>query len=151
MSSEVTQGRGEPVVQFSIFADNKVGRLNEFVQLLAQHRLHVVALSSLDNTECSIIRVIVDYPDDARLLFHERGLQFCEDAILAVEVETEAGIPQITSFLTAAEVNIHYVYAFLTRPQGRCALAFSLEDAEFAADVLSARGIKVLSQSDIAR
>jgi hypothetical protein len=127
MVSEVAQ-RPEraPVIQFSVFTDNKVGRLNELVQLLAGRDLHVLALSQLDTTECTIIRLILNYPETARELFRERGYGFAETELLVVELDTEQRLKYVTAALVEAEINIHYLYPFLQRPEGRTALALHL-------------------------
>jgi hypothetical protein len=152
MQAEITQARGgEPVIQFSIFADNKVGRLNELVQRLVQRDIHVMALSQLDSTECTIMRIIPDYPEPTRELLRECGYAFSECVILAVEMASEADLKYVTSALVEAEINIHYLYPFVTRPKGRCALALNVEDNAFAASVLAARRIRCLTRADIAR
>lgn len=143
--------RFSPIIQFSLFADNKIGRLHQIVAVLASNDVHVMALGTQDTTECTIMRFIVDYPEAARELFREHNFSFCEHEMLGVEIETEQQIRFVTAALTEAEINIHYVYAFLMRPGGRCGLAISLEDNELAAQVLGAHGIRVLTQSDIAR
>ena len=68
MPSFIAQDPGSfhPVTQFSIHADNKVGRLNEIIRLLSIHKVHVAALSILDTTDSAIVRLIVDYPEEAQ-------------------------------------------------------------------------------------
>lgn len=153
MPTEVLRKPGayRPVVQFSIHADNKVGRLNEIVGLLATHTIHVMALSILDTTESSIIRLIVDYPEEARKLLSEQGFSHVESELVAVEIATEADIKRVTSALVQAEINIHYIYPFIMRPNGRSALALSLEDNDLAVDTLQRQQLKVIGQNDIAR
>lgn len=152
MPVEVIQGRNnDPVVQFSIHADNKVGRLNEIVGLLGVHDLHIVAISILDTTDSSIIRLIVDYPDDAQKLFVEHQLSFVRSELIAVEIEHEGDINRVTRALVQAEINIHYTYPFVTRPRGQSALAIRLEDNDLAAEALNAHQLKLLRQEDIAR
>jgi len=152
MESTIAQARErEPVLQFSIFADNKVGRLNELVQRFAQRDIHIIALSQLDSTECTIMRVIPDYPEQARELLREHGYAFSEAPILAVEINTEAELKFITGALVEAEVNIHYLYSFIMRPRGKCAIAMNVEDPEFAESVLSCHQIKTLTRADVAR
>jgi hypothetical protein len=152
MEAAVAQSRErEPVLQFSIFADNKVGRLNELVQRFGQRDIHILALSQLDSTECTIMRIIPDYPEPARELLREFGYAFSETPILAVEAKTEADLKFITAALVEAEINIHYLYPFIMRPHGRCALAMNVEDNEFAESVLTSRQIRTLSRADIAR
>lgn len=153
MSAEVLHdpGRFEPVIQFSIHADNKVGRLNEVIGLLAVHEVHVIALSILDTTDSSIIRVIVDYPEEAQKLLIEHQFSYVQSELVAVELQKESALKTVTSALVQAEINIHYVYPFLIRPEGRYALAISLEDNDLAADTLKRHQLRVIGQNDIAR
>ena len=150
--TELAQSREkEHVIQFSIFADNKVGRLNELIQRIGQEDIHIMALSQLDSTECTIMRLITDYPEPTRTLLREQAYAFSESEILAVEISTEADLKRVTAALVEAEINIHYLYPFVSRPRGRCALALNVEDMEFARQVLQARQIRCLTRDDIAR
>ncbi len=144
-------GGFQPVIQFSIHADNKVGRLNEIIGLLSIHEVHVVALSVLDTTDSSIIRIIVDYPEEAQKLLIEHQFSFVQSELTAVELESEAEIKTVTCALVQAEINIHYIYPFLIRPNGRYALAIRLEDNDLAAETLRLNQLNVISQGDIAR
>lgn len=152
MESVFTQSRErEPILQFSVFADNKVGRLNELVQRFSQHDVHIMALSQLDSTECTIMRIIPDYPEAARELLRKHGYAFSETAVLVVELASEADLKFVTSALVEAEINIHTLYPFIARPGGKCALAMNVEDGEFARTVLKAHQIRTLDRSDVAR
>lgn len=140
-----------PVIQFSIHADNKVGRLNEIIGLLTVHEVHVMAMSILDTTDSSIIRVIVDYPEEAHQLLVEHRFSFVQSELIAVELTSEAELKTVTSALVQAEINIHYVYPFLVRPNGRYGLAMSLEDNDLAAETLRRHQLTVIGQGDVAR
>lgn len=139
------------VIQFSVFIENKVGRLNELLAIFGNESVHVMAICSVDNTDSGITRLIVDYAEEARRVLDIYGFSFSENIVVAVEIETEAQLRQVTTALAAAEINLHYTYPFLTRPNGKSALAIRLEDNELAADVLRANGIRVLDCMDIAR
>lgn len=153
MPTEVMRRPGafRPVIQFSIHADNKVGRLNEIIGLLAVHEVHIMALSILDTTDSSIIRIIVDYPEEAQKLLIEHQFSFVQSELLAVELTSEADIRKVTSALVQAEINIHYTYPFVSRPNNRTALAISLEDNELAAETITRHQLKLIGQNDIAR
>jgi hypothetical protein len=140
-----------PVIQFSIHADNKVGRLNELLGLLNVQDIHIMALSILDTTDSSIVRMIVDYTEKAQELLASKNFSFVATEILAVEINSEADIHKVTSALVQAEINIHYIYAFVTRPNGKSALAISLEDNDLACETLKRHQLKVIGQSDITR
>lgn len=141
----------EPVKQFSVFTENRVGRLSEFVNLLGSHDVHVVALMTMDTTDSAIVRVVVDDPDRARTLFLEQGFPFNQSDLLAAELETEADLKRVLAALFEAEVNIHYIYPFIFRPQERAAIAMNVEDLELAAQALRHHQFRVLGQADIAR
>lgn len=143
--------RAEPIRQFSIFADNKVGRFNDIVMMLAARDIHLMAVCTLDTTDTTVIRLIVDYWEKARDLFREQGLSYSLNEVVVVEIPTEQDIPQVTCALVQTEINIHYVYPLLTRPRGMCGLVLRLEDNELATDVLTRQGIRVLDHHDIAR
>ena len=153
MSAEVTTRPGafEPVIQFSIYADNKVGRLNEIIRLLSNHEVHIMALSILDTTDSSIIRIITDYPDEAKKLLKENQFSFVMSDLVAVELVSTIEIEKVTHALVQAEINIHYIYPFIYRPNNTSALAISLEDNELAAETLTRHQLKLLGQNDITR
>ena len=152
MSSEIAEAQEpDPVKQFSVFAANKVGRLKEFVNLLASHDIHVMALTTMETTDSAILRVIVDDPDEARLLFLEHGFPFTESDLLAVELGSGADLSEVLAALSEAEINIHYIYPFIFRPRERAALAMNIEDMELAAESLRLRNMTLLTQADISR
>jgi len=152
MVSEVSQRPdAAPVIQFSLFSDNKVGRLHELVQVLASRDLHVLALSQLDTTECTIIRLVVNYPEAVREVLNDAGYAFTQCEILVVELESADKLRFVTAALVEAEINIHYLYPLLLRPRERSALALHLEDNDLAASVLQAHGLRMLDQRDLGR
>lgn len=152
MTTRTTQGRHRnAVVQFSVFTDNRVGRLHDLVALLSNNATHVLAVTVLDATEIAIIRLVVDDPQAARRLLQERGFAFTECELLVVEIDNATRLPELMASFLEAEVNVHYMYCFIPHPQGKSILGISLEDSEVGEKVLSQRGFRVLRQSDISR
>lgn len=141
----------EPVIQFSVFMPNRLGRLHELTRRLAGREVHILALTVLDTTDSTILRFISDDPDAARKLLDEHGFPFTEAIVLAVEVEGEGRLKDVLAALLEAELNIHYVYPFLTRPGGKSALVISIEEQDVAGDALRAHQFTVLFQSDLSR
>lgn len=139
------------VKQFSIFADNKVGRLNDIVMMLSSHDIHIMALATVDTTDSSILRLIVDYWEQARELFRQQNFSFCLNEVIVAEIGTEQDLKKITCSMVQTEINIHYTYPMLVRPGGQYALVMRLEDNDMATDVLNQNGIKTLTHYDIAR
>jgi len=151
MPSSNTAIGTDPVKQFSVFAENRVGRLYDLTALLKDNNVHVMALTVLDTTDSSILRLIVDDPDKARELMINNDFPYTEVDVLAVEINDEGDLKGVLAALLEAEINIHYIYSFIKRPEGKSGLALNIEDGDVAAQSLSSRGYKILTQGDISR
>lgn len=151
MSGTASPVAADPVRQFSVFIPNRVGQLYDLTGLLAKHNVHIMAMTTLDTTDCAIDRLIVDDPDAARALMKENNFSFTERDVIAVEITNESQLKDVLNALLTVEINIHYLYAFLMRPEGKSALALNVEDTDLATSALNTRGFKVLTQRDIAR
>ncbi len=141
----------DPVKQFSVFAENRVGRLYDLTAVFQSHDVHIVALTVLDTTDSAILRMIVDDPDKARELMINNDFPFTETSVLAIEIGGEHRIKDVLGALLEAEINIHYVYSFLIRPMDKTALAINAEDHDVAAQALNRCGFRVLTQADVSR
>ncbi len=145
------QRPGGPVKQFSVFTPNRLGRLHTLTTLLVSRNVHILALTVLDTTDSSIIRLVVDDPEAARELLNEHGFPFSESDLLVVEIASETQLKDVLAALLQAEINIHYIYSFMVRSQDKTSLALNLEDREVAEEALRKHQFKVLGQADISR
>ncbi len=151
MAAQVSSSSNDPVKQFSVFAENRLGRLHDLTALLKTHEVHVMAITVLDTTDSAIVRFVVDDPDLARELLVNNDFPYVENDVLAVEITDESELSNVLAALFEAEINLHYIYSFIKRPEGRSALAMNVEDADVAAQALAQRGFRILTQSEIAR
>jgi hypothetical protein len=142
---------GNAVAQFSVFTPNRLGRLHDLVKLLASHNVHVLALTIMDTTDSSIIRIVVDDSDKARDLLNEHGFPFTESRLVVVELSAATELSRLMSALLEAELNINYLYSFIPHPRGKSMLALSMDDNDVAEQVLRRHQFAVLKQSDISR
>lgn len=151
-SSQTTQRKSdEPITQFSIFLENKVGRFIEIIGTLAKHDTHVMAMTVVDTADSAIVRLIFDDPDRARALFQEHMIAHTATGVLVVEMSAVTDLQKILSSLLQAEINILYIYPFLHRPKSKSALVLKVDDDECATHALMQNQFKVLNQRDIAR
>ena len=151
MAAQTSTSSTDPVKQFSVFAENRIGRLFDLTGLLKANNVHIMAVTVLDTTDSAIVRVIVDDPGKARELMVNNDFPYTECDVLAVEIIDESQLKGVLAALFEAEINVHYVYSFIKRPEGKAALALNIEDADVAAQALNQRGFRVLTQRDIAR
>lgn len=151
MAAQTSTSSNDPVKQFSVFCENRVGRLFDLTGLLKDNNVHVMAITVLDTTDSAIVRVIVDDPDKARELMINNDFPYTECDVLAVEINDESELKGVLAALYEAEINVHYVYSFMKRPEGKSALAINAEDSDVATQALSQRGFRTLTQTDISR
>lgn len=151
MAETIDGLKSDAIVQFCIFVENKVGTLNQLLKMLASMNVHVMALSTQDNTDCSIVRMIVDDPEKTRQHLHLNAFAFCEGEMTCVEMNDNSSLIHVLTTISNAEINVEYVYAFLHRPEGKSALAIHLDDHQLAKRVLTSVGAKVLTQRDLSR
>jgi len=151
MAMAIKAPRASAVVQFSVFIPNRLGRLNELVKILGTHQVHVLALTVLDTTDSSIIRLVLDDPDRARDLLAQEGFAFTESPLVVVEVNSSDEMNRLIAALLEAELNINYLYSFIPHPNGKSIVGLSMEDNEVAEQVLRQHQFPVLKQADISR
>src|ERR1051326_2012292 len=100
------------VRQFTVFLDNRVGRLQTLVRTLETGAGRIVALSIEESADSALVRLICSNPDEARDTLKAAGFSFGESDLLVVELPKRPRQPliDICSALLAAEINIHYAY-----------------------------------------
>ena len=141
----------EAIRQFVIYAENKVGWLNDFISMLKSQDIHVMAISVLDTTDSAVIRMVTNYPKETAQLLKSRSISFTERNIIAVEINDEDSLHSVTQSLLHAEINIHYVYPFLYQPNNKPVLALAMEDEDTGEEALLKHGIKVLFLDEFTR
>jgi hypothetical protein len=150
-SSTLRNPGKEPIRQFVIYAEHKVGWLNDFVSMLKDENIDILGISVLDTTDSAVIRLIPNYPKDLARLLKSLSISFTERTVLAVELDKDNSMQLLTKALLRAEINIHYVYSFMHQPNGKPVIAIAMEDEDTAVDVLQSYHLRVLSQDELIR
>jgi hypothetical protein len=138
------------VRQFTVFLENRVGRLQTLVRALEGGSGKIVALSIEESADCALVRLICSDPDESREVLHAADFSFGESELLAVELPQRSKQPliEICSALLAAEINIHYSYPLLLHPRGP-SLVLYVEDPTLAAFLLIKKGFTLIGESDL--
>jgi hypothetical protein len=145
------RGRDWPSVrQFSVFLENRVGVLLDFVRKFETSNNHIVAMSVHDSADCAIVRVVLSDPERARETFEFAKLPFLESDLLVVQLpDTPQPLARICKALLAAEINIHYAYPLMLSPRSQPAIAIHVEDHETAINTLQKQGFTILTERDL--
>jgi len=100
------RGRNYPAIrQFTVFLENKVGKLLEVIRRFEGSRVRIVALSISENAECAFVRFLLSHPEQGREILERAGLAIVESDLIGVELpEGPQGLMEIcTALLQAAE------------------------------------------------
>lgn len=135
--------------QFTIFLENRVGRLQLLVRALEDGPYDVVTIAIEEAADSALVRMVCRDPDATRQGLRIEGFAFTESEVLAVELPPRVRHPllALTAALLAAEINIHYLYPLLRR-HDRPALILYVEDTTLAAQLMIRRGYTLLGESD---
>ncbi len=138
------------VPQFTVFLENRVGRLTTLLRTLEERVGRVCALAIEESADAALVRLICADPNMSRSALRRNGFSFSETDILAVELPRQTKLPLIAicAALLSAEINIHYAYPLLTRPRGP-ALALYVDDPTLAAQILIRKGFTLIGESDL--
>lgn len=145
------QGYGPPTVrQFSVFLENKVGKLLELVRMFEEApNVHLVAFSVMESSDYAVVRVIPNNADAARTLLRKHGASFSELDLLIVELCEGHTLSSMCLHLLGAELNIRFAYPLMLRPNGTPTIALSVDDQTLAGQILRKKNYRLLGEEDL--
>ena len=140
------------IKQLSVFVENKPGTLYGLTAVLAQNGIDMRALSVAETNEFGILRIIVDDPYKTATLLREAGYVYSITPVLGVAIpDVPGGLNRVLQVLTNERINVEYMYAFLGGKESDGAyMIFRVADNAAAAAALSAKGICLVDQEEIA-
>lgn len=138
------------VEQLSVFLENKSGRLAEATDVLAAGGVNIRALSLADTAEFGILRLIVDEPAKVKDILKAGQFTTAVTEVLAVEVPDQpGGLAGILGKLSAAGINVEYLYAFVQKSGQNAIIICRVEDLDGAKSTLGKEGVRILDSEDI--
>ncbi|HCA28524.1 MAG TPA: acetolactate synthase [Ruminococcaceae bacterium] len=138
------------IKQLSIFVENKAGRLAEITAILAKAGIDIRALSIADTTNFGILRLIVDKPDEAEKVLKDAGLTVSLTNVIGVGIpDKPGGFSSAMKCLADAGIGVEYMYAFISRDQGRACMILRVGDNERAIQALQQDGVEILTSDRI--
>lgn len=151
--ARTARARPGPVVhQFSVFLENKCGRLLDLMRIFDKNNIHVLGLSVVDTTDSAVVRIVVDDPDRTTEMFAQHHIYYSDTEVIVAELpHGPEGLAKMLTALLEAEINIYYTYSLIVRSNERPVLAFHVEDNELAAEVFKRHGFVTLRQADLSR
>jgi hypothetical protein len=133
------------VDQISIFLENRAGRLAEVTRTLAEAEINIRALSLADTSDFGILRLIVSDFDKAKDVLKGAGFTVGRTSVVAVEVpDKPGGLHEILSLLNSKDINVEYMYAFVTQSGAQALMIFRFDRTDQAIETLKAAGLTMI-------
>lgn len=138
------------VTQFSVFLDNRVGKLLELLKTFDDHpTVQVCAISVQEASDYAVVRLITNSSRPARQLLRDQELSFSETDILVVELVNDHSLSRLCLYLLGAEINIHFAYPVMLKPNGAPTIAIAVDDTTLAGQILRKKQFRLLGESDL--
>lgn len=147
---ETAHGFAPPTVtQFSVFLDNRVGKLHDLVENFDGSPCQICALSVHEARDHAVVRLVTNNAAITRRLLRDDKLPFSEYDVLVVELSKGHTLTSLCVHLLAAEVNIHFAYPLMLRPNGTPTIALAVDDPTFAGQILRRKEYRLFGECDI--
>ena len=99
--------------QLSVFVENQPGKLAEVLGVLHTHEINLRAMAVADTADFGILRIIVNEPEKVQHILRGAGFTVKVTPVLSIVITDQPGcLFEQISKLSAAGVNVEYVYAF---------------------------------------
>jgi len=136
--------------QLSIFVENKAGTVAEITKSIASAGVSIRALSVADTQEFGILRLIVSDVEKAKDALHKNDCVVSVTKVIGVEIpDVAGGLSSVLELMSDNNINVEYLYAFITISGQHAYVVLRVEDNEKAAKILSDNGVKLVTQADI--
>ena len=137
--------------QLSIFMENKPGQLVRVTGTLAEAGIDIRAMSIADTKDFGIVRMIVSDCEKAQAVMREKGFMSTVTRVMCIALDDQPGcLGTVTECLSAANVNIDYVYACITEIGKSAYIVMHVDDEQKAIEVLKKAGINMVSAENLA-
>ena len=138
------------ISQLSIFAENKPGTIYEITRTIADAGVDIRALSVADTQDFGILRLIVSDIEKSRQALNEDNCVVSVTQVIGVAVpDKPGGLADVLKILKDADINVEYVYAFITISGKNACVVLRVGDNEKAVEILKEAGVELLTEDFI--
>lgn len=138
------------VKQISVFIENKEGRIKKAIDTLANAGVNIRALSVGDTTKYGILRLIVSDNEKAIESLEKDGFIVKKSEVVVVSVPDKPnGLNTTLAILDDADINLEYIYAFVSSQPDEAIVAIKVENIEKAIKALEENNAQILTEKDL--
>lgn len=140
------------VKQVSVFMENTPGRLAEVTKVLGDANINILAMTIAETGEFGVVRMIVSDWQKAIDVLKKNDFTTATTEVLAIEIPNKPGsLAKIVAEFAKKNINIEYVYAFVTHTSEEAVIIMRFENTDEAIVVLKDIGVRVLTNEDVVK
>ena len=140
------------IKQLTVFVENKQGTLVEITDTLAKNDINIRALSIADTQDFGILRLIVNDNDKATAALEKLGCRIKTTEVVGVKIGDAPGkLSYALDVLDKADINLEYLYAFLTRTEKHAYVVLRVADNAAAEQALEQAGFHLITDADVCK
>ena len=144
-------GVSNTVQQLSVFLENREGRLEEVLDVLAKKGVNIVALSLADTSDYGMLRLIVSDPHKGRAALKEAGITAMLTDVVALRVpHAKGGLCDAGARRRGADDD-HDAFGKYTGGSADAAAVLKSDDPGRVIDILKGSGFDVYSADEAYR
>ena len=138
------------VKQINVFLENEPGRLAEVTSALSQAQIDIRAVYVTDSTSYGMLRLIINQPDDAKIVLQSKGFTVSISHVIAVELKDVPGtLDKVLRILSDNDIQLEYLYAFVGRASNDAVVVLRVDDRPKTMDIFEKNNIKVLDDKEV--
>ena len=138
------------IKQLSVFVENRPGSLMDVTSQLTEAHINIRAVSSFDEPEFGILRLIVDKPMEAKEYLTSKGFVVRVSEVLGAELEVKKGtLNNMLTILAEGKININYIYSFIIRDGLAPVMVFHTDDFDKAIESLKKANVKIVDENEL--
>lgn len=138
------------IKQLTVFVENKQGTVVSVTEALSAQNINLRAMSIAETQEFGILRLIVSDEALAEKVLSEEGHLIKLTEVVGIKIGDEAGsLSAALKVLDAHNINMEYLYAFMSRTEKDAYVVMRVEDNELAEAVLTGAGFKLVTLADL--
>lgn len=102
--------------QLTVVLENRPGQLAKMTAVLKKADVNILAISVVDSVDTGVVRMVVDSPAKAKGALTRAKMVVTQQSVLLASLPNQTGaLQEFAAKLSAAGVNINYVYGSVSR------------------------------------
>lgn len=138
------------VKQINVFIENEPGRLAEVTAALSEAKIDIRAIYVTDSTTYGMLRMIVDQPDEAKIVLMSKGFTVSISHVIAVSLKDVPGtLDKVLRLLSDNNIQLEYLYAYVGRLSTEAVVVLRVDDRTKTMEIFEANKIPVIDDKEV--